>query len=224
MPRRFAFLLVVVLLSLTIFSCPPKKETTPTQTTDTTTTYKPPQQSGGYKKWEKPYRDAFCDEGNYSPSHPLICVDSVLKADPLETHVFQVEPKNDKPGKTPVVVHWFSQKTSDLIISFSAIKENTAKCVVKEPECDHRGHCWATVSALKPYEQWRVCKYSVTLGKMTYDPEGDLIVNPCCWISPDSIGVSPVLIPGQAIAQPKPLSPTSTTTSPTTSTAPSGSQ
>ncbi len=120
--------------------------------------------------------DEFCKAGNGSKARPLICVDERnLTASPAVAHVFDVEPDGDLPSSRTVVVHWFTQHTADLRIDFK-----DTSCT--EPvQCDGHGHCWAKVKRLSTATEHRQCRYGMTLGDGKLDPDGDLVVDPCCW-------------------------------------------
>jgi hypothetical protein len=171
--RRFGFLLMVAVTCFTIFKC------------------------GSYRS---DYRsNAFCKAGNNSMGRPMICVDeNTLTANPNPASVWDVEPKNfepknEQPSNRPVVIHWFSQGTADLIVSFDKGNERCTEPVV----CDHTGHCWATVRKIDFYpdpklsrkQNWenamkarRQCRYNMRLGDRKLDPDADIVVDPCCWI------------------------------------------
>ena len=144
---RRSILLLLVLISVATFRC-----------------------SSTYRKG-----DLFCSKGNGSPSHPLICVDEkTLTANPSPAHVFDVEADGGQPTNRAVVIHWFTQRTADLHVTFK-----TDSCT--EPvECDGRGHCTAKVKRLDAGEHRR-CTYGMTIGSSKIDPDGDLVVDPCCW-------------------------------------------
>jgi hypothetical protein len=127
---------------------------------------------GTYRSLRHP--ETFCTVGNNSPSKPMICVDDQnLSANPHHAWMYDVESKNHQPTNRPVVVQWFSQHTADLQIQMI-----TPNCT--EPvQCDGRGHCWTTVKKLTDSYP-KVCHYSITLGDTKYDPEDDIVINPCC--------------------------------------------
>jgi hypothetical protein len=143
--RRSALLLV--LISIAIFRC-----------------------SSMYRK-----ADVFCRAGNGSASHPMICVDEqTLTANPSPAHVFDVESDNGHPTNRTVVIHWFTQHSADLHVTFK-----TEECT--EPVvCDGRGECMARVKRLNAGEHRR-CTYGMTIGTSKIDPDGDIVVDPCCW-------------------------------------------
>lgn len=127
--------------------------------------------------------DVFCRSGNGSKSHPLICVDDkTLTASPNPAHVFDREAKDSGPSDRAVVINWYAMRTADLQIKYG---DNTS--CTDEPQCDGRGHCWATVKRLQTpvgkdgRQQNNQCKYRVTLGNTKYDPDSDIVVEPCCW-------------------------------------------
>ena len=145
--RRSA-LLLMVLISVSIFKCSSTYQTK---------------------------NELFCSSGNYSKSRPLICVnEQTLTANPSPAHVFDVEAKDGHPTNRTVVIHWFTQHSADLHVTFQ-----TQECT--EPViCDGRGHCMARVKRLNGNEH-RQCTYGMTLGDSKIDPDGTLIVDPCCW-------------------------------------------
>lgn len=123
-----------------------------------------------------PSQEEFCKAGNGSKSRPMICVDQqTLTANPAVAHVFDVEAGNGHPTDRTVVVHWFTQRSADLKVSFKS-----DECT--EPvQCDGRGHCWARVKRLTSPQEHRRCTYGMTLGDSKIDPDADLVVDPCCW-------------------------------------------
>ncbi|HEV8659807.1 MAG TPA: hypothetical protein VGS96_14450 [Thermoanaerobaculia bacterium] len=104
----------------------------------------------------------------------MICVVEGLVAKPKEAYIYDVEPDSpEKRSSRHVKIHWFSQRTVDLDVTFK-----TAGCV-ENLTCDRRGHCEATVSVtLKKGEQKR-CTYKTKLFGQK-DPEEDIVINPCC--------------------------------------------
>jgi len=116
-------------------------------------------------------RDHFCTSGNYSKSHPMICVDdATLAADPDSAHVFNVQPDaNNHPSNKPVVIHWFAQHGGDIQIKFL----NTS--CVDQLHCEG-GHC---VAVVRTQSSHTTCKYEISIGDMKKDP--DIVVDPCCW-------------------------------------------
>jgi hypothetical protein len=126
--------------------------------------------------------ESFCTSGNGSKSRPMICVDeNTLKGDPPTAHVFDVESKGGKPSNVPVTIHWFTQHTADLQITF---RDNSC---VGPVTCDGAGHCWATVKKLdtprdadgRPTS--RSCVYDLKLRSSDFDPSDTIVVDPCCW-------------------------------------------
>ena len=119
--------------------------------------------------------EVFCTSGNGSKSRPMICVDErTLTASPSPAHVFDVESDNGNPTNRTVVVHWFTQHSADFHVTFK-----TDSCT--EPVvCDGRGHCMAKVKRLNGNEH-RQCTYGMTIGDNKIDPDGNLVVDPCCW-------------------------------------------
>lgn len=148
-PRPFAILLLLAFASFVIFKC------------------------ASYKYNQN--REFFCRSGNYSESHPLICVNErTLQASPSHARVYDIEAKNGRPTGRPVTIHWFSQRTADLRITMK-----TQGCT--EPvKCDRLGHCWATTMRLAEGQSHKVCTYAIELGDDTVDPEDDIVLNPCC--------------------------------------------
>jgi hypothetical protein len=119
-------------------------------------------------------QDVFCVDGNYSPSHPLICVGEGQIAKPNPANIYDVESDDGKRSSRHVRIHWFAQRTVALEVTFK-----TPGCVEKQPDCDHLGHCQATVGVtLKPGET-RHCTYSTKLYGGN-DPDEEIIINPCC--------------------------------------------
>lgn len=134
----------------------------------------------------KPGKETFCDTGNGSPSRPLICVDErTMMTSPAVTYVFDVEsvggtPKNrpvGKPTNRPVVIQWVSRRGANLGVEF------TDKSCVEQVTCSGNGHCSAKVKKLREGEKSRRCNYSLNLDGRESDPP--IVVNPCCWVSPE---------------------------------------
>jgi hypothetical protein len=150
--RRFAVLLILSVAAFGIFKC----------------TY----------YYTTKHQDVFCPSGNGSPSRPMICVDErTLTASPHHAKVYDVEAKSDGHTRSdrPVVIQWYTQKTADLKIKF------IDDCMEKV-DCDGIGNCSAKVKIrLKKGDKPTTCRYSMTLGATKFDPEDDIVVNPCCW-------------------------------------------
>lgn len=148
-PRRFALLLLIALASFVIFKC---------------TSFR-------YKQ----NREVFCRSGNYSESHPLICIDQRnLAANPSHARVYDTESKNGKSTGRPVTIHWFAQRTADI-----RIEMHTSGCT-ERVTCDGLGHCWTTTKKLGEREKEKVCTYGIMIGDKTIDDEDDIILTPCC--------------------------------------------
>ena len=121
-------------------------------------------------------REVFCRTGNFSKSHPLICVDEkTLTASPSHAVVYDTESKNGVSTGRAVTIHWFSQKTADLRITMK-----TDGCTAPVM-CDGLGHCWTTTNKLRAGEGKRVCTYGMAIGDKSVDPEDDIILTPCCY-------------------------------------------
>src|SRR6266498_5973515 len=73
-------------------------------------------------------QDVFCVDGNYSPSHPLICVGDNLIAKPNPANVYDVESDHGQQTSRHVRIHWFAQRTIALEVTFK-----TPGCVEKQP-------------------------------------------------------------------------------------------
>lgn len=147
-PRRFALLLLIAATPFVIFKCT------------------------SYKYTEN--REVFCRSGNFSKSHPLICVDEhTLTASPSHAYVYDMESKKGLSTGRPVTIHWFSQRTADL-----RIEMKTAGCT-STVVCDGLGHCMATTKKLEATTERR-CTYGMTIGDKSVDPDDDIILTPCC--------------------------------------------
>jgi hypothetical protein len=119
--------------------------------------------------------EVFCETGNGSKSRPMICVDErTLTANPSPAFVCDVEGENGHPTNRTVVIHWFTKRSADLHVDFK-----TDACT-EAVQCDGRGHCWARVKKLNRPDEHRRCTYGMTLGKNMIDPDGDVVVDPCC--------------------------------------------
>ena len=148
-PRRFALLLLIAVASVVIFKC-------------------------SYFRY-KLNREVLCRTGNYSRSHPLICIDEhTLTASPSPAYVYDTESKNGVTTGRAVTVHWFSQRTADLHIEM-----RTSACTDKVA-CDGLGHCSATMKKLDVGEKERRCHYGIAIRDKSVDPEDDIILTPCC--------------------------------------------
>ena len=147
-PRRIALLLLITVASVVIFKC---------------TSFK-------YKQ----NREVFCRTGNFSKSHPLICIDEhTLTASPSNAYVYDTESKNGLSTGRPVTINWFSQRTADLRIDMK-----TAGCTTPVA-CDGLGHCSATTKKLEMKAEKR-CTYGIAIGDKSVDPDDDIILTPCC--------------------------------------------
>jgi hypothetical protein len=128
-----------------------------------------------------------CSSGNKSKNKPIICVDDkTLLPEPASARVWDVEKeRGTQEARTsrPVKIRWIAKDTIDLRIKF---KDET--CVTNAAvKCDGQGECTATLKSIdwekvpKDAEgkQYLPCKYE--LSTPSADPDGELIVNPCCW-------------------------------------------
>ena len=124
-----------------------------------------------------PAADVFCTTGNGSESRPMICVDDNLLANPRSARVYDVEADNQRPpqpSNKPVVIHWFAQHSVNLQISWT-----DTSCADKI-DCDGSGECKAKIKIKLKKGETKRCTYGVSLGNSKLDPEGDIVVNPCC--------------------------------------------
>ncbi|HUP44155.1 MAG TPA: hypothetical protein VM779_01450 [Thermoanaerobaculia bacterium] len=159
--RRVALFLTAA-LAVAAFQCVPYVDSPPRL---------PPT---GLAELTQEQKETFCQQGNYSKGRPLICIDNdTLQPHPQPAPVWDYEGFNGNPTNTPVVIHWFTQRTANLGISFAP----GSNCV-GEVHCNGRGRCIAVVQPLGEGEEQRQCKYDVIVDGKRNDP--DLIVNPCC--------------------------------------------
>lgn len=151
----------------------------PTQTDTTATTPPPP-----------PPGLQVCTSGNKSKNKPIICVDASGYPDPLSKTSWDVEKgKDGKPTNNPVKVTWYAQ---DDLAELSVVFADSSCVEPKDVDCKKLGECTAKIKQIKwdelqkekkKEEKSLACKYSVTITTPTTkaDPDGELIVNPCCW-------------------------------------------
>ena len=178
--RRFAPLLVIFAVSL-ISSCekprPPQNDTAVNRLTETETSATAP-----------PWVVEACTSGNKSKNKPIICVDDgTLAANPSPAPVWDVEKKRgttDQPSNRPVTIRWIAKDTVNLQVKFK--DESCVKSA--DVKCDGYGECTAKIKPIDwntiadpdgDGKKYLPCKYD--LSATNIDPEGDLIVNPCCW-------------------------------------------
>ena len=168
--RPVSILIALLCLSL-LTSCPKDLEPAPTPPTNYA-------------------QDVVCTEGNKSKNKPQICVDNMGIPNPLAIESWDYE--SDGQGKKTqqrVKVTWFASRSdADLKIKFDderCVKRGDVKCKKNGGECTAtiRAIDWEKVEPGKPKaEKTLNCGYktTITLDGKTIDPDGDLIVNPCC--------------------------------------------
>lgn len=115
---------------------------------------------------------------------PVVCVDEGLNPVQKVTVASDVEPQQGggkMPSNRPVQIFWRTHKPTALQITF-----DDPNCLLdqKQPVCDANGHCSATVAPLESVngvKQNRRCTYHVLpAGNPKADPDGDIVVVPCC--------------------------------------------
>ena len=115
------------------------------------------------------------------PKKPLVCVDSAGEPNPKKQEAY------DRTSKWPwgrqVKVTWRADPAAVLDVDFadeSCVEAKDVTCT--GPECTAKIKKMTWDPSIPDDQEHRDCTYktTITIGGRTIDPDGDLIVNPCC--------------------------------------------
>jgi hypothetical protein len=124
-------------------------------------------------------KEVRCRKGNGSKGAPMICIDNVsTRPDPYLAQVWDFEGEGGLKTDRPVVVHWFTRRTSRLEVVFQ--QSTDGQDCVSKPLCAG-GHCSAIVRPLDGAAE-RYCRYNVLIdGARVESKSPGMSVIPCCW-------------------------------------------